>query len=140
MGLDDDNAYNCIRLDIGYDGTAFDRQAAALEKLAYDAAEQRRSNDQTSRGPHLPSRGIEISGTELRHFILDTEANDSRDSQIGDISSPVFSQDQFIVSWAKRYSRHVPLYVEWWNTLLEIRRVMLTLQQTGGLKVIQILG
>lgn len=98
-------------IDVGYDGTSFDRQELALQKLALDAQEQRTTNDSNSLGPHLkPTRNIELSGTELRDLILDHEAHDQLKSA-AEHESPVLMEDQYIASWARRYSRAHPMWV-----------------------------
>lgn len=95
---------------MGYDGTAFDRQEAALIKLAYDAEEQRSANENSSRGPHVSSRNLELAGTELRDLFLDHQI---RESEFASASreSPVLMQDAYIGSWARRYSRAKPMWV-----------------------------
>lgn len=96
------------RIDVGYDGTSFDRQEIALQKLALDAAEQRIANDNASKGPHQKSRNIEVSGTELRDLLLDHEVREQLELS-SDHESPVLMEDQYIASWARRYSRPNPM-------------------------------
>lgn len=98
----------CPSIDVGYDGTAFDRQEAALVKLAFDASEQRLANENSSKGLHITSRNTELSGTELRDLLLNHD--DTEGSAANTVmESPVLMKDEFIASWARRYSRPNPL-------------------------------
>ncbi|KAK9900225.1 P-loop containing nucleoside triphosphate hydrolase protein [Cystobasidium minutum MCA 4210] len=99
------------RVDVGYDGTSFDRQEVALQKLALDAAEQRITNDNDSQGPAKTSRTIELAGTELRDLLLDHEPREHLPPAT-ELESPVLMDDQYIASWARRNSRPIPLRLD----------------------------
>lgn len=97
------------RIDVGYDGTTFDRMEKAIRGLALDTAAQRNANEASSLGPHVTqSHMVGMAGTELRKVILDYKQME-KFTPTKEHESAVLMDDQYIASWARRYSRVNPM-------------------------------
>lgn len=110
------------RLDLGFDDTAFKIQRKALEQLVYDPVRQAHDSARavhalqeiwrSAQGQVPPADIREISrrGTSLRELIVPSSQDEAAvDEPQEHQQSALFTNDQLINSWVRRYEREQPL-------------------------------
>lgn len=98
-------------LDYGWDGSSFDRMLKALRLLREDP----QVTEKVLHRDALKGASMTVAGTSLRGAILDSPfARSEKVASLAgtlafDTTSAVFTSDQLIHSWAKRYTRPLPI-------------------------------